>query len=213
MVGWVRSRPPVKSQTQMGASAFHNEATMVRRVGSASAFISSAISSAQLSLTTGRAQHTPRSRITGSSLIATKSMLQYPSTNIDGFRSKHMSDIKEAVRSRYAGAARKIEVLPLDSTPACCQVDGPDCGCAGSYSVDELNEIGLSDGISLGCGNPTMLAGVSPGEDLLGPRPGAGLDVLLSARLLPAAGPAFRPHITEQRLTPSTPQLALSRLT
>src|SRR5260370_36036810 len=124
MVGWVRPRPAVKSQTQMGASAFHNEATMVRRVGSASAFISSALSSAQLSLTIGRAQHTPRSRITGSSLTATKSMLHYPSTNIDGFRSKQMNDIKEVVRSRYAGAARKIEGFPLDSTLASCQCDG-----------------------------------------------------------------------------------------
>src|SRR5260370_5602365 len=200
MVGWVRSRPPVKSQTQMGASAFHNEATMVRRVGSASAFISSALSSAQLSLTTGRAQHTPRSRITGSSLIATKSMLQYPSTNIDGFRSKHMSDIKEAVRSRYAGAARKIEVLPLDSTPACCQVDGPDCGCAGAYSVDELNEIGLSDGVSLGCGNPTMLASLAPRHVVLDLGSGAGLDVLLSARRVAPGGHAYGGAMTDEML-------------
>ncbi len=109
-----------------------------------------------------------------------------------------MSDIKEAVRSRYAGAARKIEVLPLDSTPACCQVDGPDCGCAGAYSVDELNEIGLSDGVSLGCGNPTMLASLAPGEVVLDLGSGAGLDVLLSARRVAPGGHAYGVDMTDE---------------
>ena len=49
-----------------------------------------------------------------------------------------MSEIREAVRSRYAGAAKKIELLPVDSSVGCCQVDGPDCGCAGSYSAGPL---------------------------------------------------------------------------
>jgi hypothetical protein len=35
-------------------------------------------------LTTGRSQHTPRRRITGSTLTATTQMLQYPSMTIDG---------------------------------------------------------------------------------------------------------------------------------
>src|SRR5437879_4082660 len=111
-----------------------------------------------------------------------------------------MSEIREAVRSRYAGAAKKIELLPLDSTVGCCQVDGPDCGCAGSYSADELNEIGLSDGISLGCGNPTMLASLEPGEIVLDLGSGAGLDVLLSARRVAPGGHAYGVDMTDEML-------------
>src|SRR5207248_7672489 len=55
-----------------------------------------------------------------------------------------MSEIKEAVRSRYAGAAKQIAVLPVGSTAGCCAVDGPDCGCAGSYSTEAMKEIGLA---------------------------------------------------------------------
>src|SRR5438552_18445321 len=127
-------------------------------------------------------------------------MLDYPSTNIDGSRRHDMGEIKEAVRSRYAGAAKKIELLPLDSTVGCCQVDGPDCGCAGSYSAGELNEIGLSDGISLGCGNPTMLASLEPGEIVLDLGSGAGLDVLLSARRVAPGGHAYGVDMTDEML-------------
>src|SRR5438128_12561215 len=58
-----------------------------------------------------------------------------------------MSETKEAVRSRYAGAAKQLAVLSPDSNAGCCQVDGPDCGCAGSYSADELKQIGISDAV------------------------------------------------------------------
>src|SRR6266571_3575601 len=86
IVGCERSSPAVKSQMQIGIVAFASEATMVSRVGSASALMSSARLSAQLAFTTGRVQHTPRSRIIGSSLTATTCMIHYPSKVIDGFK-------------------------------------------------------------------------------------------------------------------------------
>ena len=55
-----------------------------------------------------------------------------------------MSELREAVRSRYASAAKQIALIPVGQTIAdagCCQADGPDCGCSGSYSADELKEI------------------------------------------------------------------------
>src|SRR5215469_16543521 len=167
MVGWVNPRPAVKSQMQIGPSALISEAIMRRRVGSASAFMSSVRRPAQRASTAGRAQHTPRSLITGSSLTITDPMLQYPSINVDGLevprKMAMLSEVKEAVRSRYANAAKQIAVLPADAT-GCCSVDGPDCGCAGAYSEAEMHEIGLTDAVSLGCGNPTMLADLKPGE-------------------------------------------------
>src|SRR3982074_1071305 len=116
----------------------------------------------------------------------------HPSTSIDG-RSLVMSEVREAVRSRYANAAKQLAVFnSLGSGPAgCCQADGPDCGCSGSYSADELKEIGLTESVSLGCGNPTMLAQLEPGQIVLDLGSGAGLDVLLSARRAPPGGHAY----------------------
>jgi SAM-dependent methyltransferase len=114
-----------------------------------------------------------------------------------------MSEIREAVRARYASAAEQIRVLnsPGSSpTAGCCQADGPDCGCSGSYSVAELQEVGLSDGVSLGCGNPTMLAELKPGEIVLDLGSGAGLDVLLSARRVSPGGHAYGVDMTDEML-------------
>ena len=111
-----------------------------------------------------------------------------------------MSEVKEAVRSRYASAAKLIAVLPVDSQAGCCTVDGPDCGCGGSYPAAELKEIGLTDSVSLGCGNPTMLADLKPGEIVLDLGSGAGLDVLLSARRVSPGGHAYGVDMTDEML-------------
>jgi arsenite methyltransferase len=114
-----------------------------------------------------------------------------------------MSEVREAVRSRYAGVAKQLKVIPSDQTIAeagCCQADGPDCGCSGSYSVDELKEIGISEAVSLGCGNPTTLAQLQPGQVVLDLGSGAGLDVLLSARRVAPGGHAYGVDMTDEML-------------
>jgi arsenite methyltransferase len=111
-----------------------------------------------------------------------------------------MSDVKEAVRSRYADIAKQLTVVQPDASAGCCQADGPDCGCSGSYSADELREIGLSESVSLGCGNPTMLAQLEPGQVVLDLGSGAGLDVLLSARRVAPAGHAYGVDMTDEML-------------
>ena len=110
-----------------------------------------------------------------------------------------MSEIKDAVRSRYAGAAKQIAVLQPDAM-GCCTVDGPDCGCAGSYTAEDLKDLGLGDAISLGCGNPTVLAELKPGEVVLDLGSGAGLDVLLSARRVSPGGQAYGVDMTDEML-------------
>jgi arsenite methyltransferase len=111
-----------------------------------------------------------------------------------------MSDVKEAVRSRYAGVARQLAVLQPDPSAGCCQADGPGCGCTGSYSADELKEIGLTESVSLGCGNPTMIAQLEPGQVVLDLGSGAGLDVLLSARRVAPGGHAYGLDMTDEML-------------
>jgi len=113
-----------------------------------------------------------------------------------------VSEIREAVRTRYADVAKQLVVFnALGTGPAgCCQADGPDCGCSGSYSEDALKEIGINESISLGCGNPTMLAELEPGEIVLDLGSGAGLDVLLSARRVSPGGHAYGVDMTDEML-------------
>src|SRR5450759_1217382 len=111
-----------------------------------------------------------------------------------------MSDVKEAVRSRYADVAKQLAVIQTDPGVGCCQADGPACGCAGSYSSDELKEIGLTESVSLGCGNPTMLAQLEPGQIVLDLGSGAGLDVLLSARRVAPGGHAYGVDMADEML-------------
>src|SRR2546429_9165680 len=104
-----------------------------------------------------------------------------------------MGEVREAVRSRYAGVAKQLTVIPTGQTIAeagCCQADGPDCGCSGSYSLDGPQEIRLSEALSLGCGNPTMLAQLSPGQIVLDPGSCRGLDGLLFGLPVAAQGHA-----------------------
>src|SRR5205809_7997678 len=112
-----------------------------------------------------------------------------------------MSEVRDAFRSRYAGVAKQIAVIPaggLSADAGCCQADGPDCGCSGSYSAEELKEIGLSQAVSLGCGNPTMLGQLRPGQVVLDLGSGAGLDVLLSARRVAPGGHAYGVDMTDE---------------
>lgn len=101
-----------------------------------------------------------------------------------------MSEIREAVRSRYANLAGQL------ATSGCCD----ECGCEGAYSSAELKQIGMTETVSLGCGNPTALAELKPGEVVLDLGSGAGLDVLLSARRVSPGGHAYGVDMTDEML-------------
>jgi ubiquinone/menaquinone biosynthesis C-methylase UbiE len=58
----------------------------------------------------------------------------------------------------------------------------------------------LSEAVSLGCGNPTMLAQLKPGQTVLDLGSGAGLDVLLSARRVAPGGHAYGVDMTDEML-------------
>ena len=104
-----------------------------------------------------------------------------------------MSEVTEAVRTHYAEIATTLG-------GDCCSTDGPDCGCCGSYSTEELGAVGLPESISLGCGNPTMLADLQPGQVVLDLGSGAGLDVLLSAKRVAPGGHAYGLDMTDEML-------------
>jgi len=118
------------------------------------------------------------------------------------------TDIKEAVRERYAAAAQQVE----KAAPASCC--GPSAsGCCGStgtekdvvsrdlYTIDEMSELPEAAVLaSLGCGNPTALAELNPGEAVLDLGSGGGIDVLLSARRVGETGKAYGVDMTDEML-------------
>ena len=106
-----------------------------------------------------------------------------------------MNDLREAVRERYAAKALAMAETSCCGTPC----DGG-VSCGDSYAPDELASLGLSAGASLGCGNPTLLAELEAGETVLDLGSGAGLDVLLSARLVGASGHAYGVDMTDEML-------------
>src|ERR671917_102398 len=119
-------------------------------------------------------------------------------------------DRKGQVRRRYAEAALAVTETGKGSETSCCE---PSC-CGrssleaqkvdltgGSYSAEEREELpqeALS--ASLGCGNPTALATLSPGEVVLDLGSCGGIDVLLSARRVSPGGKAYGVDMTDEML-------------
>ena len=110
-----------------------------------------------------------------------------------------MSDLREEVRARYA--ERALTIVGQDA--ACCESDC--CGdvavsCGDAYTAEELASVGMAAGASLGCGNPTLLTDLKPGQMVLDLGSGAGLDVLLSAKRVSPGGHAYGVDMTDEML-------------
>lgn len=119
------------------------------------------------------------------------------------------ADLKGTIRDHYA---RRAEAAAAASEPAgCCSPASSCCGgeavepqdafARGLYDASEAD--GLPNGAvlaSLGCGNPTALADLEPGEVVLDLGSGGGIDVLLSARRVGPTGKAYGLDMTDEML-------------
>ncbi len=85
---------------------------------------------------------------------------------------------------------------------SCCSVNnGQDPVTANLYNESELGEIPVAAALaSLGCGNPTALAELRPGEKVLDLGSGGGVDVLLSARRVGPTGFVYGLDMTDEML-------------
>jgi arsenite methyltransferase len=111
-------------------------------------------------------------------------------------------DIQEVVRSKYGEAARRVAAGEKSgcgctaSTIPCCDPISSDLYTSGE--TQGLPEQAVL--ASLGCGNPTALAQLNPGETVLDLGSGGGIDVLLSAKRVGPAGKAYGLDMTDDML-------------
>jgi SAM-dependent methyltransferase len=134
--------------------------------------------------------------------------------------TQDQEQLREAVRQRYAAAATRVaqeqvlaeSALPVLNTNSCCSATDTACGCETTsdnrsvitsdlYAVHEVADLPWAAVLgSLGCGNPTALAELKPGETVLDLGSGGGIDVLLSARRVGATGFAYGLDMTDEML-------------
>ena len=107
--------------------------------------------------------------------------------------------LREKVREKYAARALRV-VLPA-AGGACCGGGSCDPISGGLYGPSEAGAL-PRDAVaaSLGCGNPTALADLGPGERVLDLGSGGGIDVLLSARRVGPSGFVYGLDMTDEML-------------
>jgi len=120
------------------------------------------------------------------------------------------TDVKSIVRQKYGETAARITqgtTKPgCGCATSCCGTDETtgwqqDPITANLYDADQVAAVPEKAMLaSLGCGNPTALAELKPGETVLDLGSGGGVDVLLSARRVGPTGRAFGLDMTDQML-------------
>jgi SAM-dependent methyltransferase len=111
-------------------------------------------------------------------------------------------EIKDIVRDKYGQAALRVVT---EGATSCCGTSSS-CGAADPitsnlYSAAETSVLpAQAVAASLGCGNPTALAQLAPGETVLDLGSGGGIDVLLSAQRVGPTGKAYGLDMTDEML-------------
>jgi SAM-dependent methyltransferase len=112
-------------------------------------------------------------------------------------------DVREIVKEKYGQAALRVTT----GGSSCCGAAaacGTDVDPITSNLYDEAQKSGLPEEAvlaSLGCGNPTALAALNPGEVVLDLGSGGGIDVLLSAKRVGPTGKAYGLDMTDEMLS------------
>src|SRR5450432_3230279 len=111
------------------------------------------------------------------------------------------TDIKDVVKQKYGEAALRVKSGGSSCCGATASVGGCDPITTNLYDAAQAGQIPEEALLaSLGCGNPTALAQLSPGETVLDLGSGGGIDVLLSARRVGPTGKAYGLDMTDEML-------------
>jgi arsenite methyltransferase len=106
------------------------------------------------------------------------------------------TDIKDVVKETYGQAALRVK----SGGSACCGVTSASV-TSDLYNSSQAGQVPEEAILaSLGCGNPTALANLHPGEVVLDLGSGGGVDVLLSARRVGPTGKAYGLDMTDEML-------------
>ncbi|MBZ5686498.1 MAG: arsenite methyltransferase [Acidobacteriia bacterium] len=111
------------------------------------------------------------------------------------------ADIKEVVKQKYGEAALRVKGGGSSCCGASASTGSADPITTDLYDVSQIGQIPQEALLaSLGCGNPTALAQLKPGETVLDLGSGGGIDVLLSARRVGPTGNAYGLDMTDEML-------------
>jgi ubiquinone/menaquinone biosynthesis C-methylase UbiE len=113
-------------------------------------------------------------------------------------------DVQTAIRERYGAIAKSVSsTAPIGCCDAssCCSGTAADPISSALYSAAETRDM-PEDAVtaSLGCGNPTALLALEPGQTVLDLGSGGGIDVLLSAKRVGPAGKVYGLDMTDEML-------------
>jgi arsenite methyltransferase len=127
--------------------------------------------------------------------------VQVKSLYLNRLKGKTM-ELKEVVKEKYGQAALRVNA----GGSSCCGASAALDGCcdpitSNLYDAAQTGELPQEAVLaSLGCGNPTALARLNPGETVLDLGSGGGIDVLLSARRVGPSGKAYGLDMTDEML-------------
>jgi arsenite methyltransferase len=112
------------------------------------------------------------------------------------------TEMKEMVRERYGEAARRVS---SGGRGSCCGSEKGSCAdpiTSNLYEISDTADLPAEAvAASLGCGNPTALAQLNPGEVVLDLGSGGGIDVLLSAKRVGPSGKVYGLDMTDEMLS------------
>jgi arsenite methyltransferase len=161
---------------------------------------------------TATATAEPPATVAATTVAATVAATTVAATTVAATTAAAAESLTATVREKYGAAARRVLESAAPAAASCC---GPVNSCCGGAAFDgttdpitsNLYVTGQTDLLpeaavlaSLGCGNPTALAQLNPGEVVLDLGSGGGIDVLLSARRVGPTGKAYGLDMTDDML-------------
>ena len=125
------------------------------------------------------------------------------------------SAVSEAYGSRVKGVLEQAESIPLLQGSDCCATSAPASSCCGDTTPDEVQitniarlyaDADVSDlpatvtDVAFGCGNPTAIAALKPGQTVLDLGSGGGIDCFLAAKMVGEAGMVYGVDMTPEMI-------------